>query len=132
MSHQRYKPLIESYLHYLHSGDTQGILELFEEDAIVYSPFLGRVEAEPFFHKLAETTANSTITEFDVFGSLNDSRCATAFFRYDWKLKDGTNVAFDCVDVFEFNETDDKISSLTIIYDTFPVRQKVGDKYSMS
>jgi hypothetical protein len=128
----RYKTVIEHYLRSLHEGDTTALIQLFNDDAIVYSPFLGRVEASIFFTQLAKATSQSIISKSDVFMSADNARRAIAYFRYDWRLTDGTTTGFDCVDVFEFSEDEDsdKISSLTIIYDTYPIREAVGDKYA--
>jgi hypothetical protein len=37
-------------------------------------------------------------------------------------------VSFHCADIFEF-DGEDRIGSLTIVYDTAPIRDQVGDKY---
>ena len=37
-------------------------------------------------------------------------------------MKNGSVVAFDCVDVFEFEEKTDKILALSIIYDSAQTR----------
>ena len=48
---------------------------------------------------------------------------------YDWGLKDGSAVQFECVDVFEFDESG-RVERMVIVYDTHPVREVVGDKYA--
>jgi hypothetical protein len=53
-----------------------------------------------------------------------------AYFRYDWTLKDGKVVTFTCVDVFEFQDGSERIASMSIVYDTHPLREEVGDKYA--
>ena len=47
---------------------------------------------------------------------------------YHWQLKDGTFVDFNCADVFDFDEQG-RITCMTIVYDTHPVRAQVGNKY---
>lgn len=44
-------------------------------------------------------------------------------------LKDGSAVQFECVDVFEFDESG-RVERMVIVYDTHPVREVVGDKYA--
>lgn len=53
-----------------------------------------------------------------------------AYFRYDWTLRDGRLVDFTCVDVFGFRPSSDRIDSMHIVYDTHPLRERVGDKYA--
>jgi hypothetical protein len=43
-------------------------------------------------------------------------------------LADGSHVSFRCVDLFDFDEQG-LIATMTIIYDTAPIRAEVGDKY---
>ena len=43
-------------------------------------------------------------------------------------MKDGTKVYFDAADVFDFN-AEDEIVRMTILYDTHPLRESVGNKY---
>jgi hypothetical protein len=38
-------------------------------------------------------------------------------------------VRFECVDVFEFDENA-IIERMIIVYDTYPIRSTVGDKYA--
>ncbi|WP_331253472.1 hypothetical protein [Paraburkholderia sacchari] len=47
----------------------------------------------------------------------------------DWGLKDGSAVRFESVDVFEFDVAG-LIERMIIVYDTYPIRSTVGDKYS--
>jgi hypothetical protein len=131
-----YHTVIQHYLQALQDGNTKRIESLFEPESLVYSPFLGRVPVAEFFKRLAEASSRAIITHFDTFiSTATSNRRAAAYFRYDWTLKDGTTTSFDCVDVFEFSDVEgreDKILSLTIVYDTHPVRQQVGDKYNSS
>ena len=50
-------------------------------------------------------------------------------FRYDWTVNDGTLITFNVMDLFEFRPGTDKVSALTLIYDTQPIRQTAGNKY---
>ena len=37
---------------------------------------------------------------------------------------------FTCVDLFGFRPRSDRIDSMHIVYDTHPLRERVGDKYA--
>jgi hypothetical protein len=54
---------------------------------------------------------------------------AVAYYQYDWSLKDGANVAFDCADVFNFDSDTGRIESIVLVYDTDPVRAVVENKF---
>lgn len=121
---------VRRYLDCLHASDTEGLIALFAPEGYVVSPFLGTMKARPFFTKLAQSSTQSVITPIDLFESVTDgAQRVAAYFRYDWTLKDGKVVTFTCVDVFEF-DTDARITTMTIVYDTHPIREMVGDKYA--
>ncbi|RKP45242.1 nuclear transport factor 2 family protein [Trinickia fusca] len=125
----RYTQQIRAYLHELERGDVAAICALFTRNAQIFSPFLGWMEPEPFFAKVSAASGQSKITLIDICVSTTGARRATGYFVYDWGLKDGSAVRFECVDVFEFDE-DGLIEKMTIVYDTHPVRSTVGDKYA--
>lgn len=120
---------LQSYFHALDSGDLDGVLAVFAEDARVHSPFLGDLTARDFFPKVFAASSASDITLFDVLTSVRGQRRAIGYFRYDWTLQDGTRVQFDAADVFDFNAAGE-IVRMTILYDTHPLRETVGDKYA--
>ncbi|NTX26770.1 nuclear transport factor 2 family protein [Burkholderia pyrrocinia] len=124
-----YTQQVRSYLKALERGDTAAICALFTPDARIFSPFLGWMQAAPFFAKVSEASGESTITPIDICVSTTGSRRATGYFIYDWVLKDGSAVRFECVDVFEF-DANGLIERMIIVYDTYPVRSTVGDKYA--
>ncbi len=105
------------------------MVNLFSSYAKITSPFLQDQTAEAFFSKVFGASAQSTIHLYDIFQSVENKDSVNAYFRYDWTLKDGTQVHFDCIDLFEF-DANGLISKLTIIYDTAPIRNQVGDKYA--
>lgn len=120
---------LEQYFEALDAGDLEGVLEVFAEDARVSSPFLGDLTAREFFPKVFAASSASHITLFDVLASIRGQSRAIGYFRYDWTLKDGTRVHFDAADVFDFNAAGE-IVRMTILYDTHPLRETVGDKYA--
>ena len=124
-----YTRQIRTYLDALERGDVAAICALFRPDAQIHSPFLGWMEPAPFFSKVNAASGQSTITPIDICVSATGARRATGYFVYDWGLKDGTSVQFECVDVFEFDENG-LIERMIIVYDTHPIRGAVGDKYA--
>jgi hypothetical protein len=54
---------------------------------------------------------------------------AVAYYLYDWSLKDGSRVSFDCADVFNFDLNTGRIASVVLVYDTHLVRGVVDKKY---
>lgn len=119
---------VQRYFELMSASDIEGIIGLFDEDAYVLSPFLGRMDASEFFKKLGKASNQSILTVFDVLlGQNGDS--AAAHFEYDWTLKSGEQFVFQGIDYFRFGE-DGRFSSMSIFYDTHPVREDVGDKYA--
>lgn len=123
-----YTRQIRAYLEALEHGDVAAICALFTPDAQIFSPFLGWMTPRPFFAKVSEASGTSKITPIDICASTTGARRATGYFVYDWGLKDGSAVRFECVDVFEFSDSG-HIERMTIVYDTHPIRSTVGDKY---
>ncbi|MEJ8797406.1 nuclear transport factor 2 family protein [Trinickia caryophylli] len=124
-----YTRQVRTYLAELERGNPASICALFAPDARIHSPFLGWMQPAPFFEKVAAASGQSTITPIDICVSTTGARRATGYFVYDWGLKDGSAVRFECVDVFEFDESG-LIERMIIVYDTHPIRGLVGDKYA--
>ena len=120
---------VREYLAALEAGDVERIVTLFEPDGWVASPFLGRMTAHDFFPKVVEASSGAKLTVHDILISAEGQPRAVGYFLYDWWLKDGSKVSFECADVFTFNPETGKISSLVILYDTNPIRETVGDMY---
>lgn len=119
---------VRHYFELMTASDIAGIVSLFEEKAHVHSPFLGKMQAAEFFNKLGNASNASKLTVFDVLLGENGNSAA-AHFEYDWTLKSGENIVFQGVDYFKFSENN-RFSSMSIFYDTHPVREDVGDKYA--
>jgi len=121
--------LVKRYFELMTASDIDGIIGLFGDDAYVLSPFLGKLDASEFFKKLGNASNASKLTVFDVLlGENGDS--AAAYFEYDWTLKSGEQFIFQGVDYFKFSKSG-QFSSMSIFYDTHPVREDVGDKYAL-
>lgn len=124
-----YAEHIARYLTRLEQCDVDGIVALFSNDAQIYSPFLGWMNPRPFFAKLREASGQSRIEPIDTLVSVTGAPRAIGYFVYHWGLKDGSQVRFDCCDVFDFDVAG-LIQRMTIVYDTHPIRAEVGDKYA--
>lgn len=128
-SAELYTRQVRTYLQALEQGDPTAICALFAPDARIFSPFLGWMQPEPFFAKVAAASGESRITLIDICVSTTGAPRATGYFVYDWGLKDGSAVRFECVDVFDF-DAQGRIERMMIVYDTHPIRSEVGDKYA--
>ena len=124
-----YTQQVRTYLKELERGDVAAICALFAPTGQIFSPFLGWMQAAPFFAKVSEASGQSTIRPIDICVSTTGARRATGYFIYDWVLKDGSAVSFECVDVFEF-DANGLVERMIIVYDTYPIRSTVGDKYA--
>lgn len=119
---------VERYFTCLTASDIPGIVALFAPEATVLSPFLGKMPAPAFFAKLGAASAVNRLTVFDILLA-PDGSSAAAHFEYDWTLKSGDQIVFQGMDYFRF-APDAAFASLSIFYDTHPVRADVGDKYA--
>jgi len=112
---------ILQYIDAVESADYNKIIELFSEEAIVHSPLYGDLSAKSFFKDLLSDTQRSKITMLNIFTSIDKPNVYSAHFNYEWTLKDNSEVNFNCVDIFIFDEIS-KIKEMTIIYDTYKIR----------
>ena len=120
---------VHRYLAALEAGDAERAAALFVPEGWVQSPFLGKLPVRAFVAKVASASQGTTLTVHDVLVSAEGHLRAVAYYLYDWTLKDGSHVAFDCADVFNFDRATGKIESIVLVYDTQPVRGVVENKY---
>jgi ketosteroid isomerase-like protein len=120
---------VRKYLTALESGDADKAAALFTPDGWVESPFLGRLPVRGYVTKVADASSSSKLTVHDVLVSAEGHMRAVAYYLYDWQLKDGSNVAFECADVFNFDPESGHIASVVLVYDTHLVRDVVENKY---
>ncbi|SKA69616.1 nuclear transport factor 2 family protein [Desulfobaculum bizertense] len=116
--------LCQAYLSALNEGDLDKVLSLFTEEATVDSPLYGEMPARKFYAELFEDTNRSVTTLMNVFVSSEDKPRAALHFHYLWTLSNGTDVEFECVDVFTLTDDKKRFTSLKIIYDTYPLRRE--------
>lgn len=126
-----YVNVLQIYMAALGQSDYATVKSLFATDGKVLSPFLGEMLAGPFFDRLAGASANNVITPIDIFLSTTGKHHATAYFQYDWTVKDGTLITFKVMDLFTFEAASDRIAYLDLIYDTHPIRTSAGNKYEL-
>jgi len=120
---------VHKYLKALEAGDAEKAASLFVPDGWVQSPFLGRLPVRDYVAKVAGSSSKTKLEVYDVLVSAEGHLRAVAYYHYDWSLKDGSNVAFDCADVFNFDPDTGRIESIVLVYDTHPVRDVVENKY---
>ncbi len=120
---------VRKYLQALEAGDADKAAALFVADGWVQSPFLGQLPVRDYVDKVARASRASRLTVHDVLVSAEGHLRAVAYYLYDWSLKDGTQVSFDCADVFNFDPETGRIASVVLVYDTHLVRGVVDKKY---
>jgi hypothetical protein len=120
---------VRKYLKALESSDIERAAALFTSNGWVQSPFLGRLPVRAYMAKVADASSSSELTVHDVLVSAEGHMRAVAYYLYDWRLKDGSKVAFECADVFNFDPETGHIASVVLVYDTHLVRDVVENKY---
>jgi hypothetical protein len=121
--------LVRRYLSALEAGDPEKAASLFVPNGWVRSPFLGQLPVRDFVAKVAGASRGAKLTVHDVLVSAEGHLRAVAYYLYDWSLKDGSRVSFDCADVFNFDRDSGRIESIVLVYDTHPVRGVVENRY---
>jgi ketosteroid isomerase-like protein len=120
---------VRKYLKALETSDADKAAALFVADGWVQSPFLGRIPVRDYVNKVAAASSRTELTVHDVLVSAEGHMRAVAYYLYDWQLKDGSKVSFECADVFNFDLDTGRIASVVLVYDTHLVRDVVENKY---
>src|SRR5271170_4311073 len=120
---------VRKYLTALETGDADRAAALFVADGWVQSPFLGRLPVRDYVMKVAGASSRTALTVHDVLVSAEGHMRAVAYYLYDWQLKDGSEVSFECADVFNFDPDSGRIASIVLVYDTHLVRDVVENRY---
>jgi hypothetical protein len=120
---------VRKYLEALEASDVDKAAALFTPSGWVQSPFLGRIPVRNYIAKVAAASSVSKLTVHDVLVSAEGHMRAVAYYLYDWQLKDGSKVAFECADVFNFDPETGRIASVVLVYDTHLVRDVVENRY---
>jgi len=124
-----YFNVLQAYMNALGRSDYVSIKAMFAPYGKVNSPFLGEMASHVFFDRLGDASSQNVITPIDIFLSASAAHRATAYFQYDWTVRDGTLITFKVMDLFTFEPDGDKIVCLDLIYDTHPIRSTAGNKY---
>src|SRR3984957_4329981 len=120
---------VRKYLKALEAGDADKADALLVADGWVQSPFLGKIPVREYVRKVADASSSTALTVHDVLVSAEGHMRAVAYYLYDWQLKDGSKVSFECADVFNFDLNTGRIASIVLVYDTHLVRGAVENKY---
>ena len=120
---------VRKYLEALEANDVDKAAALFTPSGWVQSPFLGRIPVRKYIAKVAAASSASKLTVHDVLVSAEGHMRAVAYYLYDWQLKDGSKVAFECADVLNFDPETGRIASVVLVYDTHLVRDVVENRY---
>lgn len=120
---------VRKYLKALEAGDPDKAAALFTVDGWVQSPFLGRIPVREYIKKVAGASSATVLTVHDVLVSAEGQMRAVGYYLYDWRLKDGSTVSFECADVFNFDPNTGHIASIVLVYDTHLIRDAVENKF---
>lgn len=120
---------VRKYLTALEAGDADRAAALFTADGWVRSPFLGQIPIRDYVSTVAGASSRAKLTVHDVLVSAEGHLRAVGYYLYDWWLKDGSHVAFECADVFNFDPDTGRIASIVLVYDTHLIRDAVDKKY---
>lgn len=116
------------YLASLDNGDLNAVLALFSEDAVVSSPLYGVRDARSVYTELFSDTDRSKTKLLNVFDRSPGGAAVALHFEYDWTLRGGKVVKFECVDVFRLTSDGQRFAAITIIYDTAHLRADFNDR----
>ena len=125
------KEICEKYLIALNESDLEKVLSLFTKDAVVVSPLYGEMAVTDFYRDLFSDTKKSETKLLNIFNSIDSRGSLGLHFHYTWTLQNGSVVEFDVVDVFELSKDRNCFTKLTIIYDTYPIRDEHSNSQNM-
>jgi ketosteroid isomerase-like protein len=114
--------LCRSYLTAMESGDLEALLSLFTDDAIATSPISGKQPVRDFYSYVMRITSARSMVLKTVFIGSSDPTRAAIHIAYTRTVGKGKPATIEGVDVFELTGDLSQFTSVTIIYDTAPVR----------
>ena len=117
-----YNDIIQSYCKALLTNDYPGIISLFAKDAKVFSFIAGEKPAPEFFQNLFKTSRRTKVELKNLFIGLENKPIVAAHIDYKSVRDEKFLYQLEVVDIFEFN-SENKITSLRIILDTYPLRK---------
>jgi hypothetical protein len=110
------RKIIQDFCKHFEKMDLEGLTPMFAQHAIVESPTLGKMEAVPFYRELFSKTKRFKAAIKDIFVNPDKPQRAAAFIDFGWVTKEGDDMGFESVVIFEVNQQG-KIQMLHIIYD---------------
>lgn len=116
-----YHGIIQSYCEALKANDYQAIISLFSKNAKVFSFFAGEKPAPEFFQNLFKTSRRTRVDLKNMFIGLENKSTIAAYVYLEAIWNEKFELQFEAVDIFEFN-SENKITTLRIILDTYPLR----------
>jgi ketosteroid isomerase-like protein len=115
---------IQRYLRAVEQHDYGEVVACFAGDAVVSHPIFGRQPATVFFQTLFAKTSADKLTVKTIFHCSDNPATAAVLFYDEWRSADGIEFKNDIVLIFDF-DAGDRIQNLTVVFDTFPMREKV-------
>ncbi|MFC6633350.1 nuclear transport factor 2 family protein [Microbulbifer taiwanensis] len=120
----RIESLCRRYLQAMESGDLAALLALFTEDASATSPISGAQPARDFYRHVMDITSDRSMALKTIFIGASDPRHAAIHMSYTRSVLGKPPSTIEGVDVFSLNGDCSRFTSVTIIYDTAPVRSE--------
>lgn len=102
--------------------DLEGVLPLFAPNAMISSPTMGKKTPPVFYKELFSRTTRIRVVIKDILLSPENPNRAAAWTNFGWELKQGDNMTFEGIVIFEIN-AQGKIESLIVIYDAQLARE---------
>ncbi len=118
----KFETIAHAYSHALANNDYAAIVNLFATDGVVSSPTYGNMAARDFYDNLFKKEVFREARIKNIFRESNDPNTFALhlFLKADFPQMPNVQVN-DCIDILKVND-EGKISLLTIIFDTYPVR----------
>ena len=114
--------LSRSYLTAIESGDLDALLSLFTDDATATSPISGKQPVRDFYYYVMRITSARSMVLKTIFIGTSDPSRAAIHIAYTRTVGNGKPATIEGIDIFELTGDLSKFTSVTIIYDTAPVR----------
>lgn len=108
---------VDAYLQALEKGDYNAMVKLFDSKAMIRSPFFGKIDVMNCYKKLFSHVKKFKVENLHLFEHLKNPDCLTVHYLCTWTFYEGTQVTADCVLVFEFLPSSEKIKGLTVVFD---------------
>lgn len=121
-----YSDILQSYCLALLANDYQTMISLFSKNAKVFSFFAGKKSAPEFFQNLFKTSRRTKVELKNIFIEFENKPIVAAYICLESVWNEKAVLKFECVDIFEFDH-ENKITTLRIILDTYPLRKLQAD-----